>query len=342
MVEITPYDAREPSFYQRRVDNLFYSDRWLAVLQKTYGYEYMTVLHSPTGQFIIVTPLDHLTGKKVISLPFSDYTPIDAAYQASLLALVRALQEQYVGHRIVLRTALAPDDPVASSLGNPTRQAFYHRIDTSDPDRITQSSSFRRGVKKARKAGVTIEISTSEEALRSFYSMYHRLRFDKFGSIPQPYEFFRNVHREFIATGQGFMLQAWRQQQVIASIVVLQHRSVLYYKFGCSSQEFLAHRPNNLLFHQLIAWAVEKNCVAVDLGLSGTSASYEGLVRFKESMGGVRHPITYFTLTPEGYDEQPERECKTMLSALTQTIVDQQLGAEATSQLSATIYPYFA
>ena len=344
-VEIAPYDAHEPSFYQARVDNLFYSERWLAVLQKTYGYQYVTVFHQPSGQFVIVTSLDQLTGKKIISLPFCDYTPIDATYQESLPPMIQALQEQYPEHRIILKTgmpATEPDASVPSWLGEPTRRAFYHRIDTSDPAQLTQSSSFRRGVKKAQKADVTVEVGTDEATLRTFYQLYYQLRFNKFESIPQPYEFFLNVHREFIATGQGFILQARRRQQVIASIVVLQHRATLYYKFGCSDQEGLPHRPNNLLFQRLIELAAEKNCVAIDLGLSGTGASYEGLVRFKESMGGVRHPITYFTLTPDGYDERTERECKTMLSALTKTMVEQRLDIEATSQLSATIYPYFA
>ena len=342
MVEITPYEAQEPSFYQSRVDNLFYSERWLSVLNKTYGYRYFTVLHQPTEQFVIVTSLDHLAGKKIISLPFCDYTPVDESYQESLAPIIQAIQERYPGYRIVLRTALPTDSPVSSGLGKPTRRAFYHRIDTSTPEQITQSSSFRRGVKKAQKAGVTVELSTDEAALRTFYQLYYQLRFDKFGSIPQPYDFFHNVYQEFIATGQGFMLQARRQQAIIASIVVLQHRETLYYKFGCSDQEALPHRPNNLLFQRLIELAVERNCVAIDLGLSGTGASYEGLVRFKESMGGVRHPITYFTLTPEGYDERTEQECKAMLSTLTRTMVEQRLGLEATSQLSATIYPYFA
>ena len=347
MVEITPYEARDSSFYQSRVNNLFYSERWLAVLQKTYDYRYLTVLDLSTEQFIIVTVLDHLAGKKVISLPFCDYTPIDNAHQKSLAPMVQALQERYPQYRIILKTGLpAPltttNDKALDWLGEPTRQAFYHRINTTDLRAIEQSSSFRRGVKKARKAGVTVEIGTDEATLQDFYQMYCQLRFDKFNSIPQPYEFFKNVYREFIATGQGFVLQARRQHQVIASIIVLQHRETLYYKFGCSDQQALPYRPNNLLFQRLIELAAEKGCTAIDLGLSGTGASYEGLVRFKESMGGVRHPISYFTITPEGYDERSEKECQAVLTSLTRTMVEQRLSVEATSQLSATIYPYFA
>ncbi len=342
MVEITPYDALEPSFYESRVNNLFYSARWLAVLQKTYGYHWFTALDTSNEYFILFTVTDNLAGKKIISLPFSDYTPISANYQESLPAIVSALREKYPHYQIILKTELETDNPIASSLGKPTRHAVYHRIDTSNPAQISQSSSFRRGVRKAQKAEVTTEISTDEAALRTFYQMYHQLRFEKFNSIPQPYEFFRNIHQTFIQEEQGFILQASRQQQVLASIVVLQHQTTLYYKFGCSSSDSLAYRPNNLLFHRLIEIAVERNCHTIDLGLSGTGPSYEGLRRFKESMGGVSYPITYFTLTPEEYDERTVKESKTLLTALTQTIVAQKLSAEATSQISSIIYPYFA
>ena len=357
MVEITPYEAHPSSFYHSRVDNLFYSERWLAVLRQTYNYQYQTVLHTPSGQFVIVTVLDHLAGKKVVSLPFCDYTPINETYQESLRPIVVALQERYPHYRIILKTGLPAtraDGPTEDSveptaniqplgwLPPPTRRAFYHRIDTTDSEQISLSSSFRRGVKKAQKSGVSVEVCTHEAALRTFYQLYYQLRFDKFGSIPQPYAFFQHVYQEFIASGQGFILEAHRQQRVIASIIVLQHHTTLYYKFGCSDQASLTYRPNNLLFQRLTELATERGCTAVDLGLSGTGASYEGLVRFKESMGGVRHPISYFTFTPESYDERTERECKTLLSTLTNTMVEQRLDLEATSQLSATLYPYFA
>ncbi|WKN45152.1 GNAT family N-acetyltransferase [Tunicatimonas pelagia] len=342
MVEIVPYDALESSFYKSKVNNLFYSSRWLAVLQKTYGYQWFTAWDTSSEYFILFTVIDNLTGRKIISLPFSDYTPVNPSNRESLPNIVLALREKYPHHQIVLKTELAADDPVAASLGKPTRHAIYHRIDTSNPSQITQSSSFRRGVRKAKKAEVTTEVRTDEAALSTFYQMYHQLRLEKFNSIPQPYGFFQNIYQTFIEAEHVFVLQASRQQQVIASIIVLRHQATLYYKFGCSASDSLGYRPNNLLFHRLIEIAVEKKCHTIDLGLSGTGPSYEGLRRFKESIGGVQHPITYFTLTPDEYDERTEKESKALLTALTQTIVNQKLEVEATSELSSVIYPYFA
>ena len=101
-------------------------------------------------------------------------------------------------------------------------------------------------------------------------------------------------------------------------------------------------RPNNLIFDTLIGYAQQHQFKAIDLGLSGAGASYEGLVRFKESMGGVRKDMTYFRMVPPGYDGQAEKEFKQLLSSLTQVIVDQEPEVAATDRFSTLLYPFFA
>lgn len=342
MIKIVSYNELSQSFYEDRADSLFYTEPWLRVLQQTYGYQWMVALDSLTEHFILFAVLDNLAGKKVISLPFSDYTPINTSNCKSLPGLLKAIQQHYQGYRVILKTELSAENTELSSLGTPTRHAYCHRIATHKPDQIAQSASFRRGVKKAEKAKVTIQIRTDETALSTFYEMYHDLRLNKFGSIPQPYRFFQNIHQVFIAANQGFILEAKHQNIVIASLIILEHRNTLYYKFGSSKQDTLSLRPNNLLFQWLIDIAVERKLTAIDLGLSGADSSYDGLVKFKESMGGIRYPITYFTITPKTYNEYPEKQFKIILTSLTQTIVEQQLDVAATSELSSTIYPYFA
>ena len=336
-VEIVEYEALDPEFYQERVRNLFYAAPWLRVLANTYGYQFHTAVDRSTDQFIIFTVVEHFVGRKVISLPFSDYTEIHSEAGARLLS---AIQKQYPTLPVVLKTTLTD----AAALGQPIRNAYYHRIDTQEAGQAQQrrSSSFKRGVKKAQRAGVKAVLKQDETALKAFYAMYHQLRIHKFNSIPQPYAFFLEIFKVFIAHDQGFILQAEHQEQVIASIVVLQHQDILYYKFGCSLEASLDMRPNNLIFDTLIGYAQQHQFKAIDLGLSGAGASYEGLVRFKESMGGVRKDITYFRSDPPGYDGQAEKEFKRLLSSLTQVIVEQEPDVAATDRFSEFLYPFFA
>ena len=336
-VEIVDYEALDPEFYQERVHHLFCAAPWLRVLANTYGYQFHTAIDRSTDQFIIFTVVEHFVGRKVISLPFSDYTEIDPVAGVKLLSAIR---EQYPTLPVVLKTTLTD----AAALGQPIRHAYYHRINTQEAGQTQQkqSSSFKRGVKKAQRAEVQVVLKQDETALRTFYAMYHQLRIHKFTSIPQPYAFFQEIFRAFIAQDQGFILQAEHQEQVIASIVVLQHQDILYYKFGCSSEASLDLRPNNLIFDTLIRYAQQHHFKAIDLGLSGAGASYEGLVRFKESMGGVRKDITYFRTVPPVYDERAEKDFKQLLSSLTQVIVEQEPDVAATDQFSKLLYPFFA
>jgi len=343
-IAIVGYHEIEPAFYEQHVETLFYAYPWLRVLQQTYGYDFFTALDQDTEQFWIFTEVDSLFGKKVMSLPFSDYTDIGEDRQGSSEALLQALQARYPDSPITLKTRRPASSDATRQLGAVVRRAYFHRINTEDISlaRQNQSSSFQRGVKKAQRSNVKVELRRDELALRNFYSLYHQLRTHKFHSIPQPYAFFQNIFDLFVARDQGFILQAEHQEKVIASIIVLQHKEVLYYKFGCSSADALPYRPNNLIFEELIQYAHRQRFRAIDLGLSGVSKSYEGLVRFKESMGGSRHDITYFQRSPDSYDAAKEQSFKKLLSSLTQVIVSEELDVNTTDQFSNILYPYFA
>ena len=344
-VTLFPYHEQLPSFYHERVHNLFYSPEWISVLERTYEFSFFTALDPTTDHLLIVALVDNPVTQKIISLPFSDYTDLDPEAALPLLEVVR---EAYPSLPLILKTNVDKNQVAAKDhplLNNPTRQAYYHRVDTQDATAAVErfSSSFRRGIKKAKRSEVTVEGLTDETAMQTFYSLFYQLRLHKFESIPQPYAFFRQVWETFIKPQQGFVLQASRRGEVIAAIVVLQYQNVWYYKFGCSSLDSLEYRPNNLLFAELIRQASEHpDITAIDLGLSGAGASYEGLVRFKESMGGERLPITYYEHLPEGYDPAPEKAWKATLSSLTQIIVKNELDLDVTDQFSEIIYPYFA
>ena len=339
-VDIMPYEEADAYYRHERVNDLFYAEPWLKVLQKTYGFEFQMAVDRTTEQFIIFTVVDNLAGKKVVSLPFCDYTVIDPHATGAIARLMQRLQEQYPSVPVLLKTTYGPDHPLASALGTPVRRAYYHCINTQTSPSF--SSSFKRGVKKARKSGVEVAFSTEKASLVTFYQLYHQLRTQKFSSIPQPYTFFEHIFDAFVAAGQGFLAEAKKDAEVIASIIVLQHRQTLYYKFGCSSLEALDYRPNNLLFDALVRYAVDQQCAYINLGLSGTGESYQGLVRFKESMGGERHDITYFERRPPHYDATNEQKFKAMLASLTETMAQASLDAQTTSALSEQLYPYFA
>ena len=179
--------------------------------------------------------------------------------------------------------------------------------------------------------------------MADFYRLYNGLRMAKFNSIPQPFGFFENIFNDLIARGRGngFLVEAVFEKKVVASIVVLEYKQLLYYKFGASDEEYLDLRPNNLIFDELIRYAQENGFREVDLGLSGAGDSYKGLVRFKESMGGVGHDITYYK-KGKSVDEVKNKALGQWLGSLTDEIITAKPDLDTVSRFSNLIYPLFA
>lgn len=331
------------NFYDQH-DFLFTSPNWLNVLKREYGYQIKVVADSLTKECFFYTEVNHLANKKIISLPFSDYCLPQVHTPANCQRFHQYLKKQYPEHSIIFKSGYEAQQGQRAGFGAPTRHAYYHRVATVDQQAMWAnfSSSFKRGIKKAKKEGVTINLSRSTESLKTFYHLYYQLRLSKFGSIPQPYSFFEVIVEEFMQKEEGFFLEALHEGKVIASLLVLAYKKKLYYKFGCSDIHNLEIRPNNLLFDHLFQYAFAKGYTEVDLGLSGASASYEGLVRFKESMGGKRFPITYFRHDPPNYCSKSEQELRQLLQSITKIMVDDKIAIDTIDRLSKSLYKYFA
>jgi len=339
MFKIVKYsDLIETNIFKN--SDLFSSLPWITVLEKEYNFKFFAVVSNSSKIFIPFAIVNNLKGEKIISLPFSDYVDTNNIKQKHYLTLVEHLKEQNKDLPIILKTSY--DSKYLKY--NMIRNAFYHNVDISSYNLIENnySSSFRRGIRKAQKEGVTIEMDYSLPSLKTFYKIYSKLRIDKFQSIPQPFSFFRKIHTYFIKQGKGFILNAKYNRKTIASLIALFHCKKIYYKFGASINDYLTLRPNNLLFHELFSFGTNNGYSNVNLGLTGNNPSYLGLLRFKEEMGGVRHPITYYRIDPDNYDSTTEQKINEILKNLTSNLVNSKLNTEKINQFSKIIYKNFA
>ncbi|MEX0965950.1 MAG: GNAT family N-acetyltransferase [Bacteroidia bacterium] len=341
MITFYPFD--DPNF-NFETENLFHSKSWLSILKEQYNYEIKTALNTETSESIIFAVTGPFPAQKIISLPFSDYTIPNVTSAESLKPFMEALVANYLSSPIIIKAPYSSEEIAKTGLGKVARTAMYHRVETAQASQIEPAlhSSFKRGIRKAEKSNVKISIKNDEEALWTFYKIYHDLRLEKFNSIPQPYSFFKSIFNHFIKNKNGWIFQAEINGEAVASAIVLKHKEILFYKFGASALSALEFRPNNLLFFEMLIFAAENGFEQVDLGLSGTGESYKGLVRFKESMGGQPHPITWVRHDPAGYDDSVETAFKAVLGKLTDQIVKERMSPEKTSAFSEIIYPFFA
>jgi hypothetical protein len=76
------------------------------------------------------------------------------------------------------------------------------------------------------------------------------------------------------------------------------------------------------------------------MGLS--QIDYTGLIRFKESVGGIASAINYYRYTPPAFDVVRETNIKRLLSSLTDFLVKSDLPTPALEPAAALLYRYFS
>ncbi|MDT0649087.1 GNAT family N-acetyltransferase [Autumnicola edwardsiae] len=332
------------SFWAKNADLLFHSKNWIEVLNRTYSLQIIMAQDEGSEEFLLFGLVDNPFEKKLISLPFSDYSGEDNLSNSSAFEIIEALQKKFPAFNIVFKSRFYSFNLSASEEKKPTRSAFYHRILIKDlkPNQIknNQSSSFHRGVRKALKEEVSVQKTCAKEDIEEFYDLYANLRLEKFGIIPQPFCFFKNIWELFLLEEKGFLLKAVYKNKTIASIFILEHKNKWYYKFGASAKDHLKKRPNNLLFYKLVELAEEEQVEFIDLGMSGSGKNYEGLRRFKEEMGGHLFPINVYEFDALQPDEI-EKEDKKVLEKFTSLIVSEKPPLKKVSELSEFLYPFF-
>ena len=134
-------------------------------------------------------------------------------------------------------------------------------------------------------------MSGSEEDVGAFYRLHVRTR-RRHGLPPQPFSFFRNIHRHVIKPGLGFVALAHSASRPIAGAVFFSLGRNAIYKFGASDERYQDSRPNNLvIWHAIQKLAAAR---AETLHLGRTSLRNEGLRRFKLGWGTIERPLEYF------------------------------------------------
>ena len=109
---------------------------------------------------------------------------------------------------------------------------------------------------------------------------------------PQPYRFFRAIHRNAISKGRGFTVLGRHEGQAVAGAVYLHSGKKGIYKFGASDLRYQHLRANNLVMWEAIRW-FSKNGFE-ELCFGRTEPENTGLVRFKAGWGAGASEVHYY------------------------------------------------
>jgi Acetyltransferase (GNAT) domain len=276
--------------------SFFHSSAWAKVLSESYGYtpQYFTVIEE--GRLRSLVPVmevnSHLTGKRGVSLPFTDYcAPIldgDISFQELFDQIIEFGQAR--GWKYVeLRGAHAPS-PMTPCLIS----YLGHTLDLTKGEKALYSGlrdSTRRNIRKAEKEKVEVRIEKTGDALREFCRL-NRVTRREHGLPPQPYHFFEKVLRHIISKENGFIALAYFQGEAVAGNVYFHFGDRAIYKYGASDKAFQYLRANNLVMWEAIKWFADKGFKSFCFGR--TELENEGLRQFKAGWGAEETQVQYF------------------------------------------------
>jgi CelD/BcsL family acetyltransferase involved in cellulose biosynthesis len=290
---------------------VFHHPLWLELLRSQYGYEFEACcLGNGTGieaGIPVARVQSRLTGRRLVSIPFSDVCPPATAPGAEPVALERlgrALAER-AGRSGLELTVHAP---LPSAPGAFVQPSFYRHLlplagDPAEVEQRFSKSQIKRGIKKARREGLTVERHADRAALDAFYSLHLRTR-RRLGVPTQPKRFIRGFERLF-EEGLGFVMLTLDAGEPVAAAVFLTFNGTVTYKYGASDARKLAKRPNNLLFAETIRWACEAGYETLDFGR--TDVGNDGLRAFKRAWGAEEVELAYTYLAERPPKPGPSR-----------------------------------
>lgn len=275
---------------------IFHHPLWLQLLRSQYGYELYACCIEQTGVIKAGIPIarieSRLTGRRLVSLPFSDVCAPAVAAGAGTAASDE-LGEALAAERKRTGLELTVHGSIPSAGAFVQHRFFCHLLplagDPAEVESRYSKSQVKRGIKKAQREGLKAERRTDAAALGAFYSLHLRTR-RKLGVPTQPKRFIGRFEELFDA-GLGFVELVLDGGQPIAAAVFLTFNGTVTYKYGASDPRALAKRPNNLLFSETIRWACEAGFKTLDFGR--TDIDNEGLRAFKRSWGASEEPLSY-------------------------------------------------
>ncbi|HET9362229.1 MAG TPA: GNAT family N-acetyltransferase [Vicinamibacterales bacterium] len=291
-------DDRWPAFVERHPrSSLFHTRAWLEALRRSYGYEPVVYTDAAPSEalrnaLVFCRVSSWITGRRLVSLPFSDHCePLveDAASGRVLLEALRSRIGQE-GRYIEVRPLLTPP---ATDGYVPSAHFVHHHIDIRPSlDEIFGTfhrSHAQRGIRRAERLGVSCVVGRSKELVGDFYRL-HAMTRGRHRMPVQPAIWFRSLVECFDA--QASVYVARRGTTPIAALFTLDHKGTRVYKYGCSDVAFNRYAGTLALMWRAIQDARQNGQLQFDLGRS--DADDAGLIAFKDHLGARRSSLTYY------------------------------------------------
>ncbi|MFZ1998823.1 MAG: GNAT family N-acetyltransferase [Candidatus Sulfotelmatobacter sp.] len=286
--------------------SVFHSTNWLRALQIAYGYDPAVVTTNPrqaalTNGLVFCRVESWLTGRRMVSLPFSDHCEPLGNNSGELDDLLFSMRHD-VDTGSWKYIEIRPPFYQPCSLTGFGKSLTYclHRLNLSGRSAQELFHNFhkscvQRKIRRAERERLKYEEGTSEVLLQQFYKLLVVTR-RRLLLPPQPQSWFRALIASF---GEDLKIRVVsKDDRPVASILTISHKKTMVYKYGCSDARFNRLGGMALLLWNTIQEAKDKGLEEFEMGRSDSSTP--GLISFKEHWGAVGTQLNYWR-----YPSQP-------------------------------------
>lgn len=290
------YQAWNDLLLTNKNTSFFHTSGWAKVLSESYGYTPLYFTSIEDNKLSALIPMMEvksiLTGKRGVSLPFTDYCEPVVSDQDSFDNAIEQIKEfgekrnwDYIEWR-------GGSDCFKDT--TPSLSFYSHDIKLhQDEDELFSNlkSSTRRNIKKAQKQGVEVRFHHSLDSVKKFFKLNCKTR-KKYGLPPQPFSFFKKMFENIISKKKGFIALAYFKKKTVAGAVYFHFNNKAIYKYGASDEDYLNMRPNNLIMWEAIKHYAKNSYRTFGFGI--TEMENQGLLQFKRGWGGAESLIKYY------------------------------------------------
>lgn len=292
-------DSRWDDLVARHPRSSVFHDRgWLEALNRTYGFDPFVLTNTEAGKplangLVLCRVSSWITGKRLVSLPFSDHCEPLLTDASEIHELVNWLREECDRQgAMYFELRPLPGHEISDCLLARSQSYCFHMLDLTPPLEEIFGSLHKDCIqRRIRRAGreLSCEVGRSRELVDEFYRLLMMTR-RRHQVPPQPRTWFRNLVE---CMGHKLQISVARKKGVsIAAMLTLRHGSTVVYKYGGSDQDFHHIGGMPYLFWNLIEASKESGATEIDLGRS--ELKNQGLITFKDRFGTTRKSITYF------------------------------------------------
>jgi len=303
-------DSRWDAFVEKHpLGCVFHHSTWKEVLDTTFPHlESMYFIVEDSDSTIVAgAPFffikSWLTGRRLISLPFSIYCDPLVYSPTAFKVLVKGLSEKREERKasfIEIRTRFSENLFKRTHF----KKSHFYKNHTLplEPDLETIRKSFHRScvrqhIHRAEQSNLSVTEASSEADVQIFYQLICMTR-KKFGVPPHPYSFYKNMWEIMYPRNMMSILIARRDDQPVCSLLFLKYKQRVHAEYMGTNDAFIRYSPNILLFWKAIEKAKNEGYKFFEFGSS--SREDHSLIAFKSRWGTTEEDLSYMYLPDVG------------------------------------------